>query len=98
MSRASPPITKAVKGKLKILADSGIRSGLDIARMIALGADAVLLGRAFVYALAADGQKGVENVLSLMEKELRVAMTLMGASTIADITPDSVARLDATEV
>ncbi|GAN60225.1 L-lactate dehydrogenase [Acetobacter cibinongensis] len=96
--RALPPITKAVRGKLKILADSGIRSGLDIARMIALGADAVLLGRAFVYALAADGQKGVENVLSLMEKELRVAMTLMGASTIADITPDSVARLDATEV
>lgn len=50
--RALPPIVDQVKGKLAILADSGVRSGLDIARMVALGADAVLLGRAFVYALA----------------------------------------------
>lgn len=94
-ARALPPIVDAVKGDLKILADSGIRSGLDIARMVAMGADAVLLGRAFVYALAAGGQKGVENVLDIMEKELRVAMTLTGASAISDLTPESLARLSA---
>ncbi|MBS1040735.1 FMN-dependent L-lactate dehydrogenase LldD [Gluconobacter cerinus] len=94
-ARALPPIVDAVKGDLKILADSGIRSGLDIARMVAMGADAVLLGRAFVYALAAGGQKGVENVLDIMEKELRVAMTLTGASAISDLTPESLARLTA---
>ncbi|MBS1071231.1 FMN-dependent L-lactate dehydrogenase LldD [Gluconobacter cerinus] len=92
-ARALPPIVDAVKGELKILADSGIRSGLDIARMVAMGADAVLLGRAFVYALAAGGQKGVENVLDIVEKELRVAMTLTGASAISDLTPESLARL-----
>ncbi|AOX17871.1 FMN-dependent L-lactate dehydrogenase LldD [Kozakia baliensis] len=83
--RALPAIADAVKGDLKILADSGVRSGLDIARMVALGADAVLLGRAFVYALAAAGRAGVENVIDLMEKELRVAMTLTGAKSIAEI-------------
>lgn len=92
-ARALPPIAEAIKGELKILADSGIRSGLDIARMVAMGADAVLLGRAFVYALAAGGQKGVENLLDIMEKELRVAMTLTGASTISDLTSESLARL-----
>ncbi|KXV33046.1 lactate dehydrogenase [Gluconobacter thailandicus] len=92
-ARALPPIVDAVRGKLKILADSGVRSGLDIARMVAMGADAVLLGRAFVYALAAGGQKGVENLLDIMEKELRVAMTLTGASAISDLTSESLARL-----
>ncbi|MFT9297291.1 MAG: FMN-dependent L-lactate dehydrogenase LldD [Gluconobacter sp.] len=92
-ARALPPIADAVKGELKILADSGIRSGLDIARMVAMGADAVLLGRAFVYALAAGGQKGVENVLDIIEKELRVAMTLTGASAISDLTSKSLAHL-----
>lgn len=92
-ARALPPIAEAVRGELKILADSGVRSGLDIARMVAMGADAVLLGRAFVYALAADGQKGVENLLDIMEKELRVAMTLTGASAISDLTSESLARL-----
>ena len=92
-ARALPPIAEAVRGELKILADSGVRSGLDIARMLAMGADAVLLGRAFVYALAADGPKGVENLLDIMEKELRVAMTLTGASAISDLTSESLARL-----
>lgn len=91
-ARALPPIAEAVRGELKILADSGVRSGLDIARMVAMGADGVLLGRAFVYALAAGGQKGVENLLDIMEKELRVAMTLTGASSISDLTSESLAQ------
>ncbi|WP_434032062.1 FMN-dependent L-lactate dehydrogenase LldD [[Pseudomonas] boreopolis] len=92
-ARALPAIADAVKGELKILADSGIRTGLDVVRMLALGADAVLLGRAFVYALAAAGQAGVEHLLGLIEKEMRVAMTLTGARSIGEIGRDSLARV-----
>ncbi|GGZ20997.1 FMN-dependent L-lactate dehydrogenase LldD [Asticcacaulis endophyticus] len=87
-ARALPAIADAVKGDLTILADSGIRTGLDVVRMIALGADGVLLGRAFIYALAAAGGAGVANLLDLFEKEMRVAMVLTGAKSIADITPE----------
>ncbi len=57
-ARALPAIADAVKGDIAILADSGIRNGLDVVRMIALGADTVLLGRAFLYALATAGRGG----------------------------------------
>lgn len=90
-ARALPAIADAVKGELKILADSGIRNGLDVVRMLALGADGVLLGRAFVYALAAQGEAGVANLLDLMAKEMRVAMTLTGAGSIAAISRDALA-------
>lgn len=85
-ARALPPIADAVKGDLKILVDSGIRTGLDVVRMVALGADSVMIGRAYAYALAAGGQDAVENLLTLFEKEMRVAMTLTGVNTIKDIT------------
>ena len=91
-ARALPAIADAVKGEIKILADSGIRSGLDVVRMIALGADSVLLGRGYLYALATAGQAGVENLLSLIEKEMRVAMTLTGAKSIAEISRDSLVQ------
>ncbi|WP_312943858.1 FMN-dependent L-lactate dehydrogenase LldD [Agrobacterium sp.] len=87
-ARALPAIADAVKGDIKILADSGIRSGLDVVRMLALGADAVMIGRAFVYALATAGEEGVLNLLNLFEKEMRVAMTLTGAKSISDISSD----------
>lgn len=86
---ALPAIADAVKGDLKILVDSGIRNGLDVVRMLALGADLCMLGRAFVYALAADGEAGVSNLLSLIDKEMRVAMTLTGCNRISDITRDA---------
>lgn len=92
-ARALPAIADAVKSDITILSDSGIRNGLDVVRMLALGADSVLLGRAFVYALAAQGQAGVENLLDLIDKEMRVAMTLTGAKTIRDITRDSLVNL-----
>lgn len=92
-ARALPAIADAVRGELKILADSGIRTGLDVVRMLALGADGVLLGRAFVYALAAQGEAGVANLLDLVAREMRVAMTLTGARRIADIGRDSLVRL-----
>lgn len=87
-ARALPAIADAVKGDIKILADSGIRSGLDVVRMLALGADAVMIGRAFVYALATAGEEGVLNLLNLFEKEMRVAMTLTGAKSVSDISSD----------
>ena len=91
-ARALPAIADAVKGQLAILADSGIRTGLDVVRMIALGADTVMLGRAFIYALAAAGGAGVSNLLELIEKEMRVAMVLTGAKSISEINADSLVR------
>jgi len=85
-------IVKAVKGKTKILIDGGVRSGLDIVRMLALGADAVMLGRAYVYALAASGGQGVAHVLDLFEKEMRVAMALTGVHRVADINSACLVR------
>lgn len=93
-ARALPPIADAVKGDLKILVDSGIRSGLDVVRMLAMGADVCMLGRAFVYALAGAGGAGVSNLLELIDKEMRVAMTLTGANTIADINSDCLVKLE----
>lgn len=84
-ARALPAIADAVKGQIKILVDSGIRNGLDVVRALALGADAAMLGRAFIYALAAGGEAGVANLLDLFEKEMRVAMTLTAAPSIASI-------------
>ncbi len=91
-ARALPAIADAVKGQIKILADSGIRNGLDIVRAIALGADATMLGRAFIYALATSGQAGVKHLLELMEKEMRVAMTLTSVAKVADINGDLLVR------
>lgn len=82
---ALPGIADAVAGTLTILADSGIRSGLDVVRMLALGADAVMLGRAYIYALAAAGEAGVVALLDAMRREIAVAMTLTGARSIAQI-------------
>jgi L-lactate dehydrogenase (cytochrome) len=84
-ARALPPIADAVGDDLTILADGGVRSGLDVVRLLALGARGVLLGRAWVYALGGGGQAGVAHVLRLIEAEMRVAMALTGARTIAEI-------------
>lgn len=91
-ARALPVIADAVKGQIKILADSGIRSGLDVMRMIALGADATMIGRSYIYALAAGGEKAVVNLLNLYETEMRICMTLTGAKDISSLTPDRLVR------
>ena len=93
-TRALPPIADAVGGKLTVLADGGVRSGLDVVRMLALGAKGVLLGRAWAYALAGAGQAGVSHVLALVEAELRVAMALTGRTKISDIDRTCLAKLD----
>lgn len=84
-ARALPPIADAVGDKLTVLADGGIRTGLDVVRMLALGADGVLLGRAWVYALAAQGEAGVTKLLALIAREMKVAMTLTGVNRIEAI-------------
>jgi L-lactate dehydrogenase (cytochrome) len=86
-ARALPAIAAAVGDRLTVLADGGVRSGLDVFRMLALGAKGVLLGRAWVYALAAGGEAAVTHVLSLIEAEMRVAMSLTGCTRIGDIGP-----------
>ncbi|MDQ1159295.1 L-lactate dehydrogenase (cytochrome) [Sphingomonas sp. SORGH_AS 950] len=90
---ALPPIADAVAGAIAVLADSGVRSGIDVVRMMALGADAVLLGRAYIYALAARGQRGVSELLDLIAADMRVTMTLIGADRPGAITRDSLAGL-----
>ncbi|WP_454886202.1 FMN-dependent L-lactate dehydrogenase LldD [Sphingomonas oryzagri] len=84
-AHALPAIADAVDGRLTVLADGGVRSGLDVVRMLALGAKGVLLGRAWAYALAGGGQAGVAHMLRLVEAEMRVAMALTGCTRIAAI-------------
>ena len=84
-ARALPRIADAVAGRSAILADGGVRSGLDVVRMLALGADFVLLGRAWAYALAGAGGAGVAHILELIAAEMRVAMALTACTRIEGI-------------
>jgi L-lactate dehydrogenase (cytochrome) len=79
---ALPLIRDAVGDRMVLFADSGVRSGLDVLKLLALGADGVLLGRAWLYALAAGGERGVNRLLDLIDAELRVAMTLTGIGSL----------------
>ena len=87
-ARALPAIAAAVGDRATVLADGGIRNGLDVVRMLALGARGVLLGRSWIYALAGGGYAGVAHMLKLFEAEMRVAMALTGVTRVADISRD----------
>jgi L-lactate dehydrogenase (cytochrome) len=89
--RALPAIAEAVGGMTTLLVDGGVRSGLDVVRMLALGAKGVMLGRAWAYALAAAGGAGVTRLLQIFEAEMRVAMALTGVTDIAAIDRDILA-------
>jgi len=82
---ALPRIVEAVGDRLTVLADGGVRSGLDVVRMLASGARGVLLGRAWAFALAAHGQAGVAQMLDILAAEMRVAMALTGVNRIGEI-------------
>lgn len=84
-ARALPAIAEAVSDRLTVLADGGVRSGLDVIRLLALGANGVLLGRAWAFALAAGGELAVTHMLELIRAELTVAMALTGVTRISDI-------------
>ena len=88
-----PKIVKTVSQECKIIVDGGIRSGLDVVKALALGADACMLGRAWAYALAAEGEQGVSQLLSILENEMRVAMALTGVTKVSDITENIIAKL-----
>jgi L-lactate dehydrogenase (cytochrome) len=91
-ARSLPRVADAVAGRLPLLADGGVRSGLDVVRLLALGADFVLLGRAWAYALAAAGEAGVARVLTLIAAEMQVAMALTGCSNIGEIDAQIIER------
>jgi 4-hydroxymandelate oxidase len=79
---ALPAIAKAVRGRVVILLDGGIRRGTDVLKALALGASAVMLGRPCLWALALDGQAGVEAALRMLNEELRLAMALCGVTSL----------------
>jgi L-lactate dehydrogenase (cytochrome) len=80
-----PTIVDAVGTKTTVLMDGGIRSGQDVTRALALGAKACMIGRAWVYGVAAKGEQGVSAVLATMKRELRTSMALIGKARVADI-------------
>ena len=82
-----PRVVEAAGDQLDVLLDSGIRSGQDVAKAQALGAKASMIGRPWVYAVAAHGEAGVTNLLQIMKSELEVSMALTGVSKIADLKP-----------
>ena len=84
-ARALPKIKDAIGDDLPLFVDSGVRSGLDVVRMLALGAKGVLLGRAQAFALAARGERGVTEMLEMIAQEMRVTMTLTGVSSVEEI-------------
>jgi L-lactate dehydrogenase (cytochrome) len=89
---ALPAIADAVGDDAAVLLDSGVRSGADIFKALALGADAVLLGRPYLWGLALAGQAGVEAVLRRMLAELDLTMALSGCARLGDIGPAALVR------
>jgi L-lactate dehydrogenase (cytochrome) len=87
-STVLPRIADAVRDRTEILFDSGIRSGQDVLKALALGAHGCLIGRAYLYGLAAMGQAGVTKALDLIAEELKVAMSLTGVRDVADVSRD----------
>ncbi len=83
--RALSPVVDAVGDRLEVLVDGGIRSGLDVAKVLAMGARACLVGRAWAWSVAAGGERGVAHVLSTMRDELTVALALCGVTDVADL-------------
>ena len=90
---ALPPIVAEVNDRVPVLFDSGLRGGADAFKALALGAQAVLIGRPYAYGLALAGEQGVRAVLDNFVAELDLTMALTGCATLADITPETLTRL-----
>ena len=89
---ALPEVVEAVDGRIEVLLDGGVRRGTDVVKALALGARAVLAGRAPLWGLAADGERGATRVLELLQAELSLALQLIGCRTPAEVTRSHVAR------
>ena len=85
---ALPGVVEAVGGETEVLMDGGVRTGADVFRAVALGAKAVMIGRAYAWGLGAHGERGVEMALRFLRKELDVTMALAGATSVGEITRD----------
>jgi isopentenyl diphosphate isomerase/L-lactate dehydrogenase-like FMN-dependent dehydrogenase len=86
-----PDIADAVKGKVQLLVDGGIRRGTDVLKAVALGADAVLIGRPAVYGLAFNGEEGVKTAIRILRSELDLAMALCGCNSITGVKKEIIA-------
>jgi 4-hydroxymandelate oxidase len=86
-----PRIVEAVHGRADVVVDSGFMRGTDVVKALAMGARAVGIGKLMIWALAAGGEPGLERALELLRREISATMANVGASKIADLTPDLVA-------
>lgn len=85
---ALPEVIAAVKGKIEVYVDGGIRSGNDVLKALALGAKCVFIGRPILWGLACQGESGAEEVLNILKNEFRISMTLTGCRSVAEINRD----------
>jgi pre-mycofactocin synthase len=88
--RALPAVAEAVGDQVEVLLDGGVRRGSDVVKALALGARAVMIGRAYLWGLAAEGQAGVENVLDILRGGVDSALGGLGRASVHDLTPDDV--------
>jgi L-lactate dehydrogenase (cytochrome) len=88
---ALPRIVDTVGSQIEVMFDSGVRTGADIMRALALGARSCIIGRSYIYGLGAGGEAGVSHVIELLRKEFDVTMALCGVKTVAEINRDVIA-------
>src|SRR5579884_757576 len=94
-TRALPDVVEAVGDQVEVLADGGIRTGLDVVKMVALGARAVLIGRPWAWAVAGRGRAGVRHILAVLKADMDVALALTGHTSIADVDSSALYRSEA---
>jgi L-lactate dehydrogenase (cytochrome) len=92
--RALPDVVDAVGGQLEVLVDGGVRTGLDVVKLVALGARAVLMGRGWVWAVASGGQSAVRHILGVIKADIDVALALTGHTSFADIDRSALYRAE----
>jgi L-lactate dehydrogenase (cytochrome) len=83
--RALADVVDAIGGQVEVLVDGGVRTGLDVVKMVAVGANAVLIGRAWAWSVAAAGESGVRHVLAILKADMDVALGLIGRNSIAEV-------------
>jgi L-lactate dehydrogenase (cytochrome) len=94
-TRALPGVVSAVGDQVEVLVDGGIRTGLDVVKMVAMGARAVLIGRAWAWAVAARGEAGVSHILEVLKADIDVALGLTGHTSFADVDRSALYEADA---